>query len=170
MINLWPDNVSKEKWASPVSLLREQARFLGDQTKNLVTAEVGTASIEDEVFLYNFYIVAPTLNNYHYRLFSIEHNIEMYPVTFYMDEQLGNELNAMKKKPSNLVDIAAAASRRQLTEMGFKTNHNEYTKRADNEDEFIKIVGEILKSVRARQVISSLRSQAHAVPEEDIPF
>ena len=171
MINLWPDSVSKEKWASPVSLLREQARFLGERTRNLVTAEVGTASVEDETFLYHFYIVAPTLNNYHYRLFSIEHSIEMYPLMFYMDEQLGKELNAENKKPSTVAGYIAAASSRQLADMGFRTNRKEYTQHADNEDEFVRIVGKILKSDRASQIIGSLLSQTHPLmSEEDVPF
>lgn len=172
MINLWPDNVSEEKWASPVSLLREQARFLGERTRNLVTAEVGTASVEDEIFLYHFYIVAPTLNNYHYRLFSIEHNIEMYPLMLYMDEQLGKELNVEKKKASTVAETIAAASSRQLVNMGFKMDREEYSQRADNEDEFMKIVGKILNSDRARQVIGSLLSQVQPMmfKAEDVPF
>lgn len=61
---------SKSYWSesdSPVSIMREQAKLLGDKTNNLVKADVGDGSPNNGRFVYHFYIVAPTLNNYHFR-------------------------------------------------------------------------------------------------------
>src|SRR5258706_14676885 len=93
MPDLWPADIAQVANKPPVAILKEQAALLGDKTKNLVTARVVLDEEQSpHAFSYDFFIVAPALQNYHYRLFSIGHNIDLYPVTLYLDEDIRMEL------------------------------------------------------------------------------
>ena len=104
MKDLWPDTfVDPNQTKAPVAVLREQASFLGEKTNNLVTAEVKPLGRQirksqddpfmppdaepEEEFKYIFYLVAPALDHYRYRLFTIGNNIELYPVTLYWSQE-----------------------------------------------------------------------------------
>jgi len=84
--NLWPEDIAVTDAVAPVSLLKEQASLLGDRTKNLVEGRVtpgvgkSVALMLEGGFTYDFDIVAPALNNYRYRLFSVSHGVEFYPL------------------------------------------------------------------------------------------
>lgn len=80
--DLWPDTLTAAAAATPdpAALLREQAALLGQKTGDLVLAEVET-SPESDHLLHTFYLVAPNLENYHYRLFSVwQPLVGPYPV------------------------------------------------------------------------------------------
>ena len=98
MHDLWPEDIGPiPESKGPVIILREQASLLGKKTNNLVEAEVVqlepsrpeppivAVQIEPSMFEtrfnYAFLIVAPPLNNYRYKLFTISHGIDAYPVT-----------------------------------------------------------------------------------------
>ncbi len=95
--NLWSESISlDEKIITPVTILKQQARYLGEMTQNAVGAEVSL--IEDlhrisyglgpNKFVYAFMVVAPALNNYQYKLFTIIHDIVPYPLElFFFDEK-----------------------------------------------------------------------------------
>jgi hypothetical protein len=78
--DLWPD-IEQSNVVPPVGILREQAAALGKKTGHLLEGRVDTRIGEDGNFIHSFYIVAPTLDNYSYRLFSIIHGANQYPVT-----------------------------------------------------------------------------------------
>jgi hypothetical protein len=63
---------------SPVSILREQAALLGSKTNNLVEARVETITYQG-TFTHYFDLVVPALD-YKYRLFAIQHGVDMYPI------------------------------------------------------------------------------------------
>jgi hypothetical protein len=65
---------------TPIAILREQAALLGTKTKNLVEATVYTESYGAE-FRHLFNLVVPGLNDYTFNLFTIQHGINLYPVT-----------------------------------------------------------------------------------------
>jgi len=80
--NLWPDFTSDEIVRSPKTILREQASFLGQRTKNILTGNISTGTYRGQ-FSHNFQIVAPKLNNYTYTLFTIvDENIFGFPCKF----------------------------------------------------------------------------------------
>ncbi|MDX2301737.1 MAG: hypothetical protein NW226_03005 [Microscillaceae bacterium] len=95
--NLWSDAISlEEKVVTPVTILKQQASYLAKITQNVVHADVNL--IEDfyrlsygfgpSKFVYGFILVAPTLNNYQYKLFTIIHDIVPYPIElFFFDEK-----------------------------------------------------------------------------------
>ena len=81
--DLWPEDLgSTIKEIAPVTILKEQASLLGQRTKNIVKAEVGSSVNPQDYVIDVFYLVAPALNNYKFALFEIRHSIEqLYPVT-----------------------------------------------------------------------------------------
>jgi len=109
MTDLWPTDISTTPNVKlPVEFLEEQANLLGSKTKNLVNAIVARiVEVDDSYvdypdedyyseaikFAYSFAIVAPTLGNYHYSLFSITYGIEVFPVEFNLDEELQRQIN-----------------------------------------------------------------------------
>jgi hypothetical protein len=161
MVDLWAEDISVSTLRPPVVILREQASLLGQKTKNIVTAEV-RSSTDKKNITHSFFIVAPALDNYRYGLFSIVHNnIELYPVYLDSDWDMMCELYG-----ENFA------------------NQGENIK-IDSEDEFIDILGKILKSKKTKRVVHSLLTQssgdffkfnqvAHKEPpptnDEDIPF
>jgi hypothetical protein len=78
--DLWP-KIEQSRGVPPVGILREQAAALGKKTDHLLEARVNTRIGEDGNFIHSFYVVAPTLDNYSYGLFSIAHGPDPYPVT-----------------------------------------------------------------------------------------
>lgn len=97
-VDLWPDGLEPGTTRTPVSILREQAALLGQKTNNLVVARVSTYTVTGPVldlrrpgqhvsdiespgqFGYTLKLVAPALDNYTFRLFTIEHGMDLYPV------------------------------------------------------------------------------------------
>lgn len=77
--NLWPANIADSNLVTPVSILKEQAALLGEQTRQLVIGEV-TTDTTGNLFVHHFYIVAPTLS-YKFELFTVTHGISFYPLT-----------------------------------------------------------------------------------------
>ena len=81
--NLWPEDIDVSEVIAPVTILKEQASLLGERTKNLVEGRVTPNNdnfLYTTDFVYDFDLVAPALNNYRYRLFTIEHNVDLYPL------------------------------------------------------------------------------------------
>ena len=95
---------------TPVTILREQASLLGVKTRNIVKAEVrsyhapaasvqaGGAPIPSSpnalpLFNYSFNLVAPALGNYTYRLFYVAHDINLYPATISLDDDIAQEVD-----------------------------------------------------------------------------
>ncbi|MCX7015722.1 MAG: hypothetical protein NTW86_24745, partial [Candidatus Sumerlaeota bacterium] len=89
MEDLWPDKIGTELPKPPVQIVKEQAALLGERTRNVVCAEVLPVETETPYeFSYGFFIVGPALGNYRYRLFSILHDIDLYPVRFDVDRDI----------------------------------------------------------------------------------
>jgi hypothetical protein len=65
---------------TPLAILREQAALLGTKTKNLVEATVDTSINRDGLFIHRFTLVVPSLSNYKYELFRIQHGVAIYPI------------------------------------------------------------------------------------------
>lgn len=110
--SLWPDEISVIKEVPPVSILREQAALLGGKTRNLVTAEVDSGTVNEyepitreytPSFRDTFYLVAPALDNYRFELFRLTRKVDLlYPVKIYsgalsIDEGITSEDELLKE-------------------------------------------------------------------------
>lgn len=149
--NLWPTDLVASPVRSPVSILREQAAFLENNTNNIVSALVqktdekmrfigdvnalaqAAGGEPSQRFSYYFYITAPTLGHYRYLLLSIFHDFDLYPVNIDVGQDIKQEL-------------------------GF--SEDSYV--ANNEEEFKKLLSQIFNSQKARKVISALLSQVES--------
>ncbi|GAB4202400.1 MAG: hypothetical protein OHK0022_25560 [Roseiflexaceae bacterium] len=141
MEDLWPDDISFNAIKAPVAILKEQAALLGKKTNKIVTAKITRRTNETfKPFMYTFHLVAPALQNYHYRLFSIGHDINLYPVTFHIDTDIRKELHPGKEP-------------------------FEFT--AENEDDFISLLRQILKSKKTKFIIESILAQSLGFDKEE---
>lgn len=76
--DLWPEDVTQSDVTAPLSILKMQARRLGDRTSWKITADVDSVAIGNS-FQHTFAIHARQLS-YSYELFTVEHDIEFYPL------------------------------------------------------------------------------------------
>jgi hypothetical protein len=148
MNNLWSEDIANiaqidNESPSPVNILREQAQLLGKQTQGKVEAEV-EANIDydynsdvDESFIvytqefkYNFYLTTPIIPGYRYKLFTISHDADLYPVDFHLDRGIADEINQGKK-----------------------------VLRAKSEEQFLDTLKKIFNSKKTSQVIRAILSQ-----------
>jgi len=77
--DLWGE-LSESVERTPTSILREQASALAAKTNNLLSADVSVTTSWPRDFSITFSIVAPSLDDYTYELFSVTHGVELYPV------------------------------------------------------------------------------------------
>ena len=93
MVDLWPESLETDiEERAPITILRQQASLLAGKTRNLLEAEVRIAAPEGFAFAYAFNLVAPGLNHYTYRLFSIYHGITFYPLDVEVDKEVLEEI------------------------------------------------------------------------------
>ena len=95
--DLWPE-MELKALPTPVTILKQQAVYLGQKTKNIVTAKIQSnidesdslslKGINNSKIQHRFLLVAPVLNNYTYQLFYITHEIENpYPLTIFLEDE-----------------------------------------------------------------------------------
>src|SRR5205807_3389682 len=77
--NLWGDLPKSGDLRTPVSILREQATILGDQTNNVLVGDVITTKRGGNI-VSEFEIVAPALDNYRVTVLTISHDMTLYPL------------------------------------------------------------------------------------------
>lgn len=65
---------------TPVTIMREQAALLGAKTQNVIEASVRTDTSIVNWFVHHFDLIVPSMDNYSYELFRVQHQIELYPV------------------------------------------------------------------------------------------
>lgn len=86
--DLWGDMPDVETLKTPLLILKEQAELLQEKTKGMLVGQI-VASQNGQNFTYTFSIVAPTLNNYTYRVLMVSHALGFYPAVVY-DSQKNN--------------------------------------------------------------------------------
>lgn len=95
MESLWPDDVDIGcKSSSAITILREQAIMLGNATNNILKGEVrGKKESPSGKMIFDFYILAPLLQNYRYKLLQLQIDmVNLYPVELYVNEEISREL------------------------------------------------------------------------------
>lgn len=136
MKNLWPESFDKFQISTPKEVLEDQAKLLPKLTGDLVYSEVAELNIHnspgeiyDKSFRYGFFIRGKFLENYRYQLFSIGHNILIYPALMVLDTEISKELGLANE----VITL-------------------------DNEDQFIDILEKTLKTSRVGKIVSSIMS------------
>jgi len=142
MTDLWPTDLGTVTTKSPVTILKEQASLLGAKTKNIVKAKVQKTPsyiVPAMPFNYEFMLHAPALDNYSYRLFVVAYDVDLYPVRFWVNDAIAEE-------------------------MGIKRGDDLF---ATGEEQLIEILARILGSQKTRQVIQAILSQSTDLVEID---
>ncbi|WP_462250908.1 hypothetical protein [Ferruginibacter sp.] len=85
--DLWPEFGQIEKIRSPKTIMIEQANFLNEKTKNVLSAKVETSSssTSSQELIQFFKIYVPALNNYNFSLFYVRHKVIFYPLVIGLD-------------------------------------------------------------------------------------
>ena len=134
-VDLWPSDIEVSELVSPATILRGQATLLGMKTKNLVEGKVELAQDSgDKKFKYVFYLVAPALKNYIYRLLSVEYPVDLYPVTIRFESKKSKAEDSFDSESSHFI--------------------------AKDYDDFVTKLGKVLSDERTKRVISALISHS----------
>jgi hypothetical protein len=105
MLDLWPTDIINPRVRAPITILKEQAILLQQKSNGVINAQVKRIKTQEQLseekgfFLYEFVVVAPVLQSFEYRLFSISHEIELYPITIETDEIVARELGNLNNDP-----------------------------------------------------------------------
>lgn len=96
MENLWGD-ISTDKIETPKSILEDQAKYLSDATRKNVFADIERDIINERVkggsnLTYNFIIRGKYMDNFGYKLLSISHPIDLYPLKLEVDSKTFEEI------------------------------------------------------------------------------
>lgn len=137
MKDLWPDNISSYTgMKAPVNILREQGVILGGKTHNLVKGSVISSGADSNGdFKHSFYLVAPALSEYRYRLLEITHSIELYPLNIVVAGDVLEELpEGLKGEVGGLV--------------------------ADSEERYVEILRAIFATEKVKRGIEAIIAQS----------
>lgn len=92
-------------------------------------------------FYYDFYLIGPVLDGYRYKLFTIGNSIDLYPVVFFLDDEIRSEL------------LNEESGKRIV---------------AESEEEFMEILRRILNSKKTVRVINAILAQSGYEPTIEI--
>lgn len=137
MDNLWPDLSDIQKIKTPKEILEEQAKILPKLTNDLVYATIDLSNVFNSDFTvatkydftYDFNIKGKKLENYKFKLFTVGHNITIYPARMRIESDIRKELGL------NNIDLIV-----------------------ENNVDFMNTIKEIFASSKLRYVIASIVS------------
>jgi len=90
-----------------------------------------------QLFVYDFFIAAPVLNNYRFRIFTVAYDFRLYPVKFYLDREIQKEIQ------------------NQIGDVWGRQNIS-----AKSEEELSSILMHIFSSSKVRRIINALLVQS----------
>jgi len=79
-LNLWGDLPTGEAIAPPTKILAQQGDILEEHSGGLLCCKIKRSEQEGNMILLHFDIVAPLLKNYTFRILSLRHPVEIYPI------------------------------------------------------------------------------------------
>src|SRR6266487_1968912 len=82
--DLWPNEFGNLDVPPPIQTLKEQADNISKKTAGRIVGQVLT-SRHSEGFAHDFFLLAPFLDDYTYRLFMVTHSVQLYPLTIHAD-------------------------------------------------------------------------------------
>ena len=138
--DLWSEDI-KVNVLPPIAVLKTQEGLLARKTQGMLQAKLTTTETETLV-QHQLDLIAPGLNFYRERLLSATHDREMpYPVTVTAE--------AFAPHPLNVVQAVGAAIKRSVDPAVIQ-------RRAATDEDFIRLVREVLHSEQVRALIHSL--------------
>jgi hypothetical protein len=161
MDNLWPEDIGQTNDETmPFKILQEQAELLGTRTQNIITASVETEIVGNisEPFTHDFYIVAPSLQNYRFRLFTVAHGFDLYPVKIFLIDGMAQSDDMFGQYPI------------LHTNFGLKSFVE-----IETEQDFLNVLKLVFSSTKTQKVVRNLlaqskQSRGYTSPNDDLPF
>ena len=150
VLDLWSDDI-RVTVLPPVAILRAQVAALSRKTEGLLRAEVGTDINQEKVEL-SLDLIAPVLNEYRITLLNTWHDTDLvYPATV---------------KSRGLLPPQAKRPQMPLNMVPAERNTPPDERIAETQEEFITILGEILKSGWVRSLLQSLIARSNEMLAE----
>lgn len=147
--DLWSDDI-KVNVLSPIAVLKAQEGLLGRKTHGMLQAKLTTTETATLV-QHQLDLIAPSLNFYRERLLSATHDREMlYPVTVTSE--------TFAPRPQNSIQAFSATIARA-------TNPSMFQREAATDEEFIRLVREVLQSPEVRSLTHSLIARINQLSE-----
>lgn len=144
---LWSAKELKPKVLTPVAILRAQASQLSPMTQGILRAEV-TALHGEEQDILGLDIIAPALDNYRYRMLSVEYTKNMYyPATV--------SANGLTVTETTKYPYILGGDRTTVIEVEEKV--------AYSDEELITILGEALQAPENVAMLQSLIARSNEV-------
>lgn len=155
--SLWPDiNVDL---VPPVTILRAQATRLGQLTKGILEAEVTTVTGDKDFTMHRLDLIAPALDGRRVRVLTATHREDYYPLVLEaacFRPTTANMLEVRKQAMEMLGSSLSGIDLRTQAPMREWPPPNDWRPVAANQDDFLRLVGEVLKSMEVRSAIDSL--------------
>ena len=126
----------------PVAILKELSLGLEKRTAGLLIGEVAQDNLNSKFHL-RFYIKAPSLNNYRYNVFEIEHDLSFYPLRIKATDD-----DIFKSTPNALSDFDGFGGSKEYRCVNIK-----------NQQELEEILKTIFSSSQVKRVINGLLAQ-----------
>jgi hypothetical protein len=100
MKNLWPDSFEAAPIKTPKEIMEEQGKLLPKLTGDMVYAEVADINLPFKKYDFNYglRIRGKFIENYSLHVFSVMHDILVYPIRMSIDEAIAKELGLENKE------------------------------------------------------------------------
>ena len=161
MPDLWPQDIATTELTPPVTLLKEQGTLLGEKTKNLVVGKVvrldDWSYAQPGHFAYAFYLVAPALGNYRYKLLTLSYPPEFYPLCIDVDEDVFRETPAKHKREGSAYTPPTEGTSFPGLQISIMRRPHLY---AESEEAYKEILSAIFDATKTRTVVAAIVAQS----------
>lgn len=146
--SLWPDDI-KVDVVPPLVILNIQAESLTRLTRGIVRGEVATTTGPDDFVSYRLELVAPSLGGRRHGVLNVTHRANFYPLVLEADC-----LRPQKRPVPRHAGSGPPPS--EVAEGWVWPKPDDWRPVAANQNEFLKLLGEVLKSREVRAAIDTM--------------
>ena len=127
--------------ALPGSVVQNFMQIYNDD--RFVDIQEDLGDIGSSYFAFEFFIVAPSIPNYKYRVMFMQYKIEYYPLLLVLDDEIATEIN---------FPVSSENSDEILSSQNVV---------CENEEQFIELLRKVITSKKVRKVVASLKRMAN---------
>ena len=155
--SLWPEDI-KVDVLPPLTILKLQAAKLHEITKGILHAEVTTVTGPDDLTAHRLDLIAPTLDDRRVRILTATQRTEFYPVVVEAELYRPPKVSVQDVKKQAMQGVAAMLGVDTRTEYPLRIwpPVDDWRPVANDQSDFLKRVGEVLRSPAVRATIDSL--------------
>lgn len=155
--SLWPEDI-KVDILPPLTILKLQAAKLREITHGVLRAEVTTVEGPDDLVAHRLDLIAMALDGRRVRVLTAIQRTEFYPVVLEAQVYLPTKVSAQAVKSLAMQGIAVATGVDTRTEYPTRDwpPPDDWRPVANDQDEFLKRIAEVLRSPTVRSIIDSL--------------